>query len=80
MNDLRFWNIGTHIPFATISSALPKKLSLTLNTLISATPSRAACTRIAVAAPPAPSRVIFLPMMSTPFSATALMKPTPSVV
>ena len=21
MNDLRFWNIGTHIPFATISSA-----------------------------------------------------------
>ena len=34
----------------------------------------------AVAAPPAPSRVIFLPMMSTPFSATALMKPTPSVV
>ena len=66
--------------FATISSALAKKLSLTLNTLISATPSSAACTRIAVAAPPAPRRVIFFPIISTPSSLTALINPTPSVV
>ena len=41
---------------------------LTLNTLISATPSKAACTRIAVAAPPALKASFSCPMMPTPFS------------
>ena len=48
---------------ATVFSARAKKSSRTLNTEISDTPSSAACTKIAVAAPPAPSSVIFLPMM-----------------
>ena len=63
-----------------IPSARLKKSSRILNTEISATPSSAACTRIAAAAPPAPRRVIFFSIISFPASFTERINPIPSVV
>jgi len=66
--------------FFTVSSALAQNLSLMLKIDISLTPSNAAWISIAVAAPPAPAIVIFLPITSISLSFNDCMYPIPSVI
>ena len=57
-----------------------KRQSLRLKITISPTPSSAAWISIAVAAPPAPTMVIFFPMASMLLSFSAAINPIPSVI
>ena len=66
--------------FSTVFSAFAQNSSFLLNIDISATPSSAACISIAVAAPPAPTIVIFLPMTSISLSFNDCIYPIPSVI
>ena len=66
--------------FSAVCSVRSKKASFLLKIVISRAPSNAHCTWIAVAAPPPPATVIFLPLMSIPWSFKLCTNPSPSVM